>query len=129
MKSSTPGRFRRLVWRCDNLGNQSDENSKNEKEVVHVDTTTLESGEKKVDCCDSEPSEDDDSEEKWVIIDEKIDLNEAPNVLVMEQDAFMVPEEHIVKADDIDDNALSFNTKNPSDPSILKPESMSCVVS
>ena len=32
------------------LGHQSDENSKNEKEVVHVDTTTLESGEKKVDC-------------------------------------------------------------------------------
>ncbi|CAI9275433.1 unnamed protein product [Lactuca saligna] len=139
------------------LGNQSDENSKNEKEVVHVDTTTLESGEKKVDCCgevddlkvksdeiieqhenvdledlkpDSEPCEDDDSEEKWVIIDEKIDLNEAPNVSVKEQDAtFMVAEEQTVKADDIDDNALSFNTENPSDPSILKPESMPCVVS
>ncbi|KAL7608580.1 hypothetical protein Lser_V15G11028 [Lactuca serriola] len=139
------------------LGNQSDENSKNEKEVVHVDITTLESGEKKVDCCgevddlkvksdeiieqhenvdledlkpDSEPCEDDDSEEKWVIIDEKIDLNEALNVSVKEQDAnFMVPEEHTVKADDIDDNALSFNTKNPSDPSILKPESIPCVVS
>ena len=114
---------------------QSDE-SKIEN-AVHVETTTIESGEvdnsmvKSVEIIEHLEKMDLEDlksvpEEKPVVIEEKIELNEALNVPVKEQDDVLVLEEqnHSVptESDYIDENALSVNIETPSDLSMLKNE-------